>query len=110
MKSAIKFQVKLNHAFFGDYKSVIGLFGESRSGHPYSYTFRDQAARSNVFGTIGSGSRYLLYVPTGPNDPLVSYASTTVQGQFDAFINSSGLAWPSIAARSRRATGLNRTG
>ena len=92
VKSAIKFQVNFNHAFFGDYKSVIGLFGESRSGHPYSYTFRDQAARSNVFGTIGSGSRYLLYVPTGPNDPLVSYASTTVQGQFDAFINSSGLA------------------
>ena len=46
----------------------------------------------SVFGTIGSGSRYLLYVPTGISDPKVSYANATIASQFDSFITSSGLA------------------
>lgn len=92
VKHAIKFNVDFDHAFFGDYKTVFSIFGESRSGHPFSYTFRDPASRSNVFGTIGSGSRYLLYVPTGVSDPLVSYSNATIAQQFDSFINTSGLA------------------
>ena len=92
VKYAFKFDLTYDHAFFGDYKTTIGLFGESRQGHPYSYTFRDPATRSTVFGTIGSGSRYLLYVPTGISDPKVSYANATIAQQFDSFIESSGLA------------------
>ena len=92
VKSAIKFEVNFDHAFFKNYKTVLGLFGESRSGHPYSYTFRDPATRSSVFGTIGSGSRYLLYVPTGVNDPLVSYSNAAIAQQFDSFISSTKLA------------------
>lgn len=91
VKHALKFNLSFNHAFFGDYKSTISLFGESRSGHPYSYTFRDPGSRSSVFGTIGSGSRYLLYVPTGLNDPNVQYASATVAQQIDAYISATGL-------------------
>lgn len=92
VKHAIKANLSFNHAFFGDYKTNLSLFGESRSGHPYSYTFRDPASRSTVFGTVGSGSRYLLYVPTGPNDPKVQFANTNIAQQFDAFIDASGLA------------------
>lgn len=92
VQSAVKFSVSFDHAFFGDYKTNLSLFGESRTGHPYSYTFRDPATRSTVFGTIGSGSRYLLYVPTGINDPKVQFFNTTIAQQFDAFIESSGLA------------------
>ncbi|QGN56443.1 TonB-dependent receptor plug domain-containing protein [Novosphingobium sp. Gsoil 351] len=92
VKYAFKGDLTFDHAFFGDYKTTIGLFGESRQGHPYSYTMRDPAARSTVFGTIGSGTRYLLYVPTGINDPKVQYANTTIASQVDAFITSSGLA------------------
>ena len=87
----IKGTLSFDHAFFGDYKTNFSLFGESRSGHPYSFTFRDPATRSIAFGTIGSGSRYLLYVPTGLSDPKVSYASAAVATQFDAYINATGL-------------------
>ncbi len=91
VKNAWKFSLAYNHAFVGNFKTTLGLFGESRAGHPYSFTFRDPATRSAVFGTIGSGSRYLMYVPTGVSDPLVSYASTTMAQQIDDFITASGL-------------------
>ena len=91
VKNSFKGDLTFNHAFFGDYKTTLGFFAESRSGHPYSFTFRDPAARSAVFGTIGSGSRYLLYVPTGISDPKVSYANATIASQFDSFVTASGL-------------------
>ncbi|MBV1688617.1 TonB-dependent receptor [Novosphingobium sp. G106] len=91
VRDSIKFDVSFNHAFFGDYKTTLALFGESRSGHPFSYTFRDTATRSTVFGTIGTGTRYLLYVPTGINDPKVSYANATDAQLFDDYLNKTGL-------------------
>ncbi|HEY0414250.1 MAG TPA: TonB-dependent receptor [Allosphingosinicella sp.] len=92
VKYNIKFDATFSHAFFGDYKTTIALFGESRAGHPYSYTFFDPTSgRSAVFGTIGSGSRYLLYVPKVGGDPLVSYDSAATQAAVEAIINSSKL-------------------
>ncbi len=95
VRHSIKFDFTYNHAFFGDYKTTLGIFGESRSGHPFSYAFRDTASRSTVFGTVnpgtGSQSRYLLYVPTGLNDPKVSFANANDAALFDAFVDSSGL-------------------
>ncbi len=92
VRDNFKFSLNYSHAFFGDYKTNFGLFGESRSGHTFSYTFRDLATRSTVFGTIGSGNRYLLYVPTGVNDSKVSFANANDAALFDAFIETSGLA------------------
>nr|WP_298196809.1 TonB-dependent receptor [Novosphingobium sp.] len=91
VRDAIKFDLTFKKAFFGDYKTTFSLFGESRTGHVYSYTMRDPAARSIVFGTIGAQARYLMYVPTGINDTKVSYASATMAQQIDDFINASGL-------------------
>jgi hypothetical protein len=95
-----KYGVTFNKEFFGDYKTTIGLFGETRIGHPFSYTFQDfGSGRSAVFGTTGrssatstAGNRYLLYVPTGLNDPLVSYSSDAFAQAVNNFIDSSGLA------------------
>ncbi len=87
----LKYNLSFDHAFFGDYKTNITLFGETRIGRPYSYTMQDTAARSTVFGTIGNGARYLMYVPTGTSDPLVSYDSVATQNTLDALINSTGL-------------------
>jgi hypothetical protein len=88
----LKYNVSFNHAFFGDYKTNFTLFGETRIGRPYSYTMQDlSSARSPVFGTIGSASRYLLYVPTSTSDALVSYDSVATQNTFEALINSTGL-------------------
>lgn len=88
---AIKYNVSFEHAFFGDYKTRINLFGETRQGYNYSYGFRDPAARSTVFGTVASGSRYLFYVPT-VGDPLVRYADAATQTAVENLINATGLA------------------
>ncbi|MEW9854202.1 TonB-dependent receptor [Novosphingobium sp. M1R2S20] len=88
-----KYDFTFDHAFFGDYKTTFALFGETRIGRPYSYTFQDTSSRrSQIFGTTGSTSRYLIYVPTGINDPRVSYDSAATASQLDAFFESSGLA------------------
>jgi hypothetical protein len=51
-------------AFFGDYETSIGLYGERRSGRPYSLTF---GSGSPVWGDPRQGSRQrqLFYVPDG---------------------------------------------
>ncbi|MEO5866361.1 MAG: TonB-dependent receptor, partial [Sphingomonas sp.] len=97
VKYFFKYGVNFNHAFFGDYKTNIALFGESRIGHPFSYTFQDPSSgRSAVFGTTGagttgtSGSRYLMYVPTA-GDTKVSYESAAFQQAFESFLQTSGL-------------------
>ncbi|MEO6717253.1 MAG: TonB-dependent receptor, partial [Novosphingobium sp.] len=93
--NAIKFDFTYTHAFFGDNKTTLALFGESRTGHPYSLTMRDPAGRSTVFGVVnpgtGSQSRYLLYVPTGVSDPKVSFDNANNAALFDDYINRSGL-------------------
>lgn len=101
---AFRYNVSFERAFFGDYKTRIDLFGTTRAGSPYSYTMQDlSGARSGVFGTAGSALRYLAYVPTGTNDPLVTYANTVVNGvitqsadvaraRLDQIISGSGLA------------------
>lgn len=92
VKHNFKYNVTYKHAFFGDYNTTLSLFGETRIGRPYSYTFQDiSTARSGIFGTIGSNSRYLMYVPTSTNDPLVSYDSAATQTYLDNLINSTGL-------------------
>ena len=49
VKYAFKYSLVFDHAFFGDYKTNISLFGETRIGRPYSYTFRDLGARSSAY-------------------------------------------------------------
>jgi len=95
-KWQFKYSVGFDHAFFRDYRTVLQLFGETRAGRPYSYTFTDTTTtRSPVFGTnlTSSVGTNLLYVPTGVNDPLVAYAATdtTTAAALDAFINANGL-------------------
>jgi hypothetical protein len=89
-----KYSVGFDHAFFGDYRSVIQLFGETRAGNPYSFGMLDnQANRSAIFGTVltGNNSTNLLYVPTSTNDPIVSYDSAATQAALDNLINNTNL-------------------
>lgn len=92
VRHAFKYDLTFDHAFFGDYKTTFALFGETRIGRPYSYTFQDRSSgRSAIFGTTGSLTRYLIYVPTGINDPKVTYDSAATAQTLDAFFKSSGL-------------------
>lgn len=93
-KWQFKYSVGFDHAFFGDYRTVVQLFGETRAGQHYSFSMQDTSTgRSSVFGTTGNNDRYLLYVPTGLNDPLVTYAAndTTTATALDNLINNTQL-------------------
>ncbi|MFT3978016.1 MAG: TonB-dependent receptor, partial [Sphingomonas bacterium] len=98
VRHMFKYGVSFDHAFFGDNKTSIALFGETRIGRPFSYTFQDYGSgRSAVFGVTGrssgsgtNGNRYLMYVPM-VNDPMVQYSSVDYQNKLNAFIDASGL-------------------
>ncbi|WP_420136557.1 TonB-dependent receptor [Sphingomonas sp.] len=88
---AFKYNVSFERAFFGDYKTRIDLFGETRQGYNYSYGFQDTSSgRSSIFGTVASASRYLFYVPT-VNDPLVRYLDTATQTSVENLIQATSL-------------------
>lgn len=95
IKYSVKYNLSYEHAWFGDYKTRIDLFGQTRSGYPFSYTFFDPngtaRAAGAVFGTTGTASHYLFYVPTGPNDPKAVYANLATQTAVENLINSTGL-------------------
>lgn len=93
-KWQFKYNVGFDRAFFGDYRTVVQLFGETRAGRPFSYTMQDSTfTRSPVFGTTLTGSvgTNLLYVPTGPTDPIIAYGDTTTAAALDNYINGSVL-------------------
>ncbi len=90
IKDQWKFGVDYNTELFGDNETRFSLFGEYRSGRPYSLTMNDTTNRSIVFGTVGNGNRHLLYVPTS-GDPLVSFDSAASQTAFDGLVDQLGL-------------------
>jgi len=92
IKWQFKYSLGYDHAFFGDNRTKIQLFGETRAGRPYSYVMQNNTTnRSPVSGTILNSAFLLPYVPTGLNDPIVSYDSATTASAFDAFINNTSL-------------------
>ena len=73
-----KFGADFRRKFFGDNVTRISLFGEYRSGRPFSVTGLDRASgRLPTYGTVGNGGRVLLFVPE-MSDPRVVFGSTTV--------------------------------
>ena len=100
-----QFKLRLNweKEFVADFPTKVSLFATRRSGQPYSYTFDENNAC--VFDTGGGRCRresrvddagHLLYVPTGPSDPL--FAATSFGGdaadiaEFFNYIDNSELA------------------
>lgn len=87
-----KFGIDYKHAFFGDNETRVSLFGEYRSGRPYSLTMLDNSGgRGAVFGTVGNLGNMLLYVPTTGADPRVVFDSVASQTAFDALVTTLGL-------------------
>lgn len=102
-----KFNIDYGHAFFGDYKTSFNLFGELRSGSPYSLTMNTTSSnsRSSLFGTTGGTNRYLLYVPDVSSmtaDSKVSYASTAVYEAFRDFVRANDLKQGIIGKNSEK--------
>ncbi len=112
IKYQTKVQLNYQHAFFGDYKTSIRLYGQRRAGLPFSYTFRDASTTSTptlgeqMFGeTQAAATRntQLLYVPqvdstghvTATSDSRVTYntagATPFNVADFDQYLHSTGL-------------------
>lgn len=97
IEHATKLNVSYQRAFFGDYLTRINLFGQRRSGLPFSYTF--DANPQSLVGESYSTRRQLLYVPmvdasgvvTATSDPLVTYGGGFDLAKFNAFLQKTGL-------------------
>ena len=77
--------------FFGDNTTRFSLFGQSNEGRPYSFTFDDQEMFISQGFFFGSDDRSLLYMPTGPSDPLVVFDPGFDQAAFFAYAAANGL-------------------
>lgn len=88
-----KLRLDYSRAFFGDLRTRFSLFGEYRSGRPYSITSFDPVntgGRLSVTGTVGNAARHLLYVPT-IGDARVSFDSAASEAAFNNLVGQLGL-------------------
>jgi hypothetical protein len=86
-------RARFQHYFFDENPTTIAMFFTRKSGQPFSYVY-DNNTPTIVFGDSDNEERNLLYVPTGPNDPLVDFSGLDADGTTDAFfefLDSSGL-------------------
>ncbi len=96
--------IEFSHAIIGDFteasawktlKTSFGLFAESRSGQPYSWTFSDATfgtTLAKMFGeerTFAANNHQLFYVPKGDGSDVTLNGIS--QADFDSFIKSTGL-------------------
>ena len=72
--------VNWEHAFFGDYKTKVGLFYEGRSGRPYSLIFRN-----DMNGDGQSTLNDLFYIPN--EDEVVFTGGSAMAANFFAWLD-----------------------
>ncbi|MEO1015540.1 MAG: TonB-dependent receptor [Pseudomonadota bacterium] len=90
----ITVRLGLEQEFFRELSTRFDFFYNGRSGRPFSFTFAGDTGE-DVFGDTDDEERILFYVPTGPNDPLLSPLSfggdPAAQAEFFEFLATSGL-------------------
>jgi Carboxypeptidase regulatory-like domain len=87
----ITIAARFKQEFIENYPTRFNVFFSARSGRRFSYVFDEDVDRD--LGDSDDEARRLLYVPTGPMDPIIDTSALT-QPEIDeifAFINSSGL-------------------
>ncbi len=99
IRHALKLNLSYSRAFFGDYRTRLNLFGQRRSGLPFSYVFN--SAPNAMYGVTSAYSTRTqpLYVPradssglvTATSDPLVRFGSGFNLADFNDFLKRTGL-------------------
>jgi len=87
----------ISNMFFGDNKTSLSAFFSRKKGGPMSTVFFG-GPYDGVVGDQSDEARYLLYVPTGPADPLVTWSDGSADAFF-AWTDSVGLARGAIAGK-----------
>jgi len=95
------FNVALSYErdFVSDLTTRFDVFGQIRSGAPYTLTF-DVNSGNSLFGRAGDGESPFdnnpLYIPLDGADPRVVYATGFDQAGFSSFVDAIGAARGSI--------------
>lgn len=74
----ITIAARFSQEIIRNYPTRLNFFFNARSGRRFSYVWDEDVDR--ILGDSDDEARRLLYIPTGPNDPLVTY---TDAGFFD---------------------------
>jgi hypothetical protein len=88
----IVLRATLRHEWAEGWPFSVGMFFQRRSGRPFSYTYEDDTVE-DLFGDSDDEERVLIYVPTGPTDPLMDFSqmSQAEVDEFFGFLQASGL-------------------
>lgn len=74
--------------WWGDNRTSFSLYGAHSKGRPFSYTYA--GGDGALFGD-DIDDRHLVYVPTGPDDPLVQFGDGFDTNAFFAYAQNNGL-------------------
>ena len=90
VEHSFKMNVSYTTELIAGYNTTFSLQGERSSGMPYSWVY------ANGYDTLGAQSKFddgafLPYIPTGADDPNVSYADGYSYEQLAAVLNENGL-------------------
>jgi hypothetical protein len=91
-KHNIVLTTRFKHEWADGYPFSVGMFFQRRSGRPFSYTYEDDTVE-RYFGDSDDEESVLIYVPTGPSDPLMDFSNLSASQVSDlfAFLDESGL-------------------
>jgi hypothetical protein len=94
IEHSFKFSLGYERDFLPGLTTRVDLFGRIFKSDPFTYTF-DVSANNSLFGRAGLGEAPFdnapVYIPTGPNDPLVVYASGFDQAGFQDYVAGKGI-------------------
>lgn len=94
IEHAFKFSLGYEREFFAGLKTRLDVFGQVFHQSPFGAMF-DVDRDNSLFGRAGQGESPFdnnpLYVPTGPNDPLVVYADGFDQDAFFSYVDRYGV-------------------
>ncbi|MEE4300230.1 MAG: hypothetical protein V2J24_12380, partial [Pseudomonadales bacterium] len=94
IEHSFKLALGYERDFFPGLTTRMDVFGRMFKSDPFTYTF-DVSAGNSLFGRAGLGEAPFdnapLYVPSGPNDPLVVYAGGFDQTAFFDYVNGRGI-------------------
>jgi len=91
-KHNIVLTAKFKHEWAEGWPFSVGMFFQRRSGRPFSYTYEDDTVEE-YFGDSDDEESVLIYVPTGPSDPIMDFSGLSAEDVSDlfAFLDESGL-------------------
>ncbi len=83
VRDRVNAAVNWSKAFFGTYRTTIGLFYEGRKGKPYSWTF------NNDLNGDGQSGNDLMYIPSAPGSGEVIFSGGAAdEARFWEFVSS----------------------